>query len=107
MKKFKCYVSGDLLKKFDDYCVVNEYRESEAVRECVRFYLSYIKAESLSSFYLINPNVSNKEFRRRLQTVFWGQMLDDFTFLTSQYHIKPPDLIKEAIRIKVTHGKRN
>ncbi len=107
MKKYKCSISGDLLRKFDDYCVVNEYRESEAIRECIKFYLSSTKEDNLMWFYLIKHDVDNMKFRRRLQTVLWGSVLDEFSFITSQYHIKPPDLIREAIRIKVTHGKRN
>jgi len=108
-RTFKSVVYGDLLKKFDDYCATNELKESEGVRECFRFYLTYIKsplpvvvgAESKM------PDVENKKFKRELQSVFYGKLLMDFIYIVENFHIRKSDLIREAIRIKVTHGKRN
>lgn len=106
---FKSVLYGKLLEKFDDYCRDNELNESDGVRECFKFYLTYIKsplpivvgAESKM------PDVENKKYKRELQTVLYGKLLNDFMYIVDNYHIRKSDLIREAIRIKVTHGKRN
>lgn len=106
-RTFKSVVYGDLLKKFDEYCSTNELNESEGVRECFRFYLTYIKSPLPVTVSAIMPDVNNKQFKRKLQTVFYGKLLMDFIYIVENFEIKKSDLIREAIRIKVTHGKRN
>ena len=103
---FKSVVYGDLLKKFDEYCSTNELNESEGVRECFKFYLAYIKSPLPVTVSAIMPDVNNKQFKRKLQTVFYGKLLIDFNYIVENFEIKKSDLIREAIRIKVTHGKR-
>ena len=103
---FKSVVYGDLLKKFDEYCSTNELNESEGVRECFKFYLAYIKSPLPVTVSAIMPDENNKQFKRKLQTVFYGKLLIDFNYIVENFEIKKSDLIREAIRIKVTHGKR-
>lgn len=105
----KSVLYGDLLRKFDDYCVNNEYNESEGVRECFRFYLNYIKSPLPIVVGSKNtmPDINNRNFKRQLQSVLSGKLLMQFNYICENSYINEADLVREAIRIKVTHGKRN
>ena len=47
-------VSGKLLRMFDDVCVREELNETEAIRECIRKYVSYDK-ENRENHTKTNP----------------------------------------------------
>lgn len=97
---------GELLKKFDNYCVLNELNESEGVRECFRFYLNYIKSPLPIVVGMKNqmPDISNRNYKRQLQSVLSGKLLMQFNYICENLYITESDLVREAIRIKVTHA---
>lgn len=108
-KKVQSWVHGALLKMFDEYCVKNEYGESEGVRECLKYYYAYLKGDFILR---INPILNIDEtkditFKRQLQSMLSGNDLKNFVRVKANLYISEADLIRESIRIKVLYDKAN